>query len=231
MKEICQNQQKGNVGWQRSIYLSAIPRLLSNREMLWLGSVFLAMLQFRAPSIPKNIDTKWLPVALLQMTSVGKNPHHNKQPHPMETQRYVVTEQRGRINCSDESKGKVPTPRWYFLKGGEIEKRDDAFVWQGTLHSPGRIVENKSKILLSFHPTQSECVFAQPSGDPGEAGADGPIHPRRRELQRNKAGLTVHSVIPLEEGRRCIVSPWVHLSGSDDAKQEVSGSVFVAADD
>lgn len=67
---------------------------------MWLGSAsgkFAVSFQF------KKRDTKLLPVAVLQMTSVGKNHHHNKQPHHMETQSWW---------CRDRNWGLQQEQRW-----------------------------------------------------------------------------------------------------------------------
>lgn len=102
-----------------------------------------------------------LHVVLLQMTSVGKNHKHNKQPHHMETHccwchdrnRRWQQQRRWRENFQLPSDATWTTP--YVCDWEE----DDASVWQGTLRSPGRVMENPFE--LPSHP-KWVCIYTTP---------------------------------------------------------------------
>lgn len=83
------------------------------------------------------------------------------------------------------------------------------------------------KIPLSFNPTQSQCVFTQPQGDPAQAGPDRQIHPRQKGLHRNRAELRVHSVILLQGNHQWSYHYGMVLKGGGDTRLEESGHFFV----
>lgn len=150
-------------------------------------------LYFSATFIPKT-DSKLLPVAPLQMTSVGKNHHHNKQPHHMETQCWWCRDrnQGGCSNNKDESKGKLPTPWRCYLNGCDWEggwciclARHASFT--GASHG---------KSLWASIPPRESVYLHNPQVTLAQAGPDRRIHPRQGGLQRNAPSSCWREVVP-----------------------------------
>lgn len=144
------------------------------RKCFW--QQFDALFQYNFYS--KNRDTKLLPVAWLQMTSVGKNHHHNKQPHHMEIHCCW---------CRDRNRGWQREQRWIEGKTSnsqamQTERLTTSVIGRRVMRLFSKacsIHRGESwKIPLSVHPTQSECVFTQPPGDPVQTSPDRWIHSR-----------------------------------------------------
>lgn len=118
-------------------------------------------------------------MALLQMTSVGKNCPHNKQPHHMERSAVgVVTV--GWQHPQSWIEGKASNPPVML----PLSFRRRVMRLFGKARSIHR--GQSWKIPLSFHPTQTECVFTQPPCDPEQGGPDRWIHLRQRGLCSNR---------------------------------------------
>lgn len=206
------------VAWYRAYSLHCAATVIQCR-MMWSGSAsgeLDALFQWNIYS--KNRDTKLLPVALLQMTSVGKNHRHNKQPHHMGPHccwcpdRKWGWQQLQRMNWRENFQNFVAMQPER-LPMSTIRRMMRLFGKAWSIHRG-----ESWKILLSSYPTQSECVFTQPPGDPAQAGPDRWIQSGQRGLQRNKAGLQLHSVVLLQGNHPWSYHYGIVLPGRDDAR-------------
>jgi len=155
----------------------------------------------------KNRDTESLPLALFQMTSVGKNLHHNKQPHHMETQC---------CRCRDRNPGFpeatkinlrwiLPAPRWWcYLNGCD---REGGWCMRLARHAPFTGGSHGKSLWASFPPRVSvylhnpQVTLHRPARQTNPSQTE-------RGLPGNTARPKVHSVILLEGSLPYLPSLW-----------------------